>query len=478
MGLLQRLFGIKNATMKEPEWWRQAVSMSPVASGAVVTTNTAMQVSAVWACVRIIAESISSLPVKIYRRNGTDKVHVPDHPLQFLLSGLSNDNQTSLDMLQFLMSNVLLRGTGYALVAYGPRGVRSIEPLYSSYMHVDRTEDGSLVYDYQEPGRPSVYGVNEIWRVTALGSNGITGISPISLGRESIGVAISAEEQAARLYSNGMQVPVAFEKDGVLGDAAYERLKQSLNENYAGSRNAYKSIILEDGLKLKQVGLTAEDSQFLESRKFQISEIARWYRVPLHMLNELDRATFSNIEHQSIEFVTHTLRPWIRQLELSILRDLFSENERKHYYAEFKIDGLLRGDIKTRYDAYGKGIIDGWLSRNEVRGFENLNRVDGLDEYLVPMNMGSTDTEAMGLISGEVKAVLHEHAARKGADFGKWVNDYYPRLADKLVSCGYPPGAVSPYCAGHAAQLKAPGVDVKALTDRWMKTAKLELCHA
>lgn len=470
----------RNNTLKEPEWWRQMLSPMQSASGASVTLDTAVRVSAVWACVRIISESIASLPLNVYeRRNDGGKDLANRHPLFMLLHALPNNEQTSFELIESTLSSILLRGTAYNQVMRSRRGqVGEIRILFTKYMRPDRSADGTLIFDYQEPGNERVFTANDIWRVSSLGHDGVTGLSVLSLGRESIGVAVASEQQAAKLYSNGMQVPAVFEIDSTLKDEQYERLKKELNEKYAGSQNAYKTLVLESGLKYKQIGITAEDSQFLESRKFQIAEIARWFRVPMHMLNELDKATFSNIEHQSLEFVIHTLRPWIRRLELSMLRDLFTEAERARFYAEFKIDALLRGDTKTRYEAYGKAITDGWLSRNEVRGFENLNPQEGLDEYLVPLNMAPTNGEdmdtAQNLVRKEIKAISVEYDKRDPDGFKVWADDFYHRFQGVLINHGVSTDCAEMYAQAHCAIVKHAD-DVHAVMKRWERTAPMEL---
>lgn len=471
--------------MKSPEWWRQTLIMNPVKSGAVVNFDTALTVSAVWSAVRIIAETIASLPLHVYERQEKGKKIAYNHPLNQVLSVLPNDEQTTVELLEFVLSNLLMRGTGYCEKVHNSRGVViGLEPLYTKFMYPDRDLSGQLVFDYQETGNARVYMGDHLWRTAGLGSNGVTGHSPISLGRESLGVALSAEEQAAKLFSNGLQPSVLFEKDGVLSDTAFERLKNELKEK-SGSANAYEAMILEDSLKANQIGFTAEDSQFLESRKFQIAEVARWFRVPLHMLAELDKSTNNNIEHQSIEFVMHTIRPWVKRLEASMLRDLFTPSQRAQHFTEFKIDGLLRGDIKSRYEAYGKAINDGWMNRNEARQFENMNSEDGLDEFLVPLNMRDAsdtdpedDPDAQAAVVREVVAVRTEHKRLDAKAFKEWASNYYPRLADRLVEDGFSISAVSAYCAAHFSAITAPQVDIEQLLNHWQKTAVKDLYHA
>ncbi|MCP5004520.1 MAG: phage portal protein, partial [Planctomycetes bacterium] len=278
-----------------------------------------------------------------------------------------------------------------------------------------KDSNGRLVFDYQETGSARVFKQSEIWRVAGLGSNGVTGLSPISQARESIGFAMALEQHGAVLFKNGTQTDSIFETPGVLSETAFDRLKKQLS-NHQGSGNSHKAMILEAGLTRKNIGMTSEDSQFIETRKLQIADIARYYRIPLHMLNELGNATFSNIEHQSIEFVRDSLTPWLVRIEQSIFRDLLSPDERNRYFAKHSVEGILRGDIKARYEAYGKGIQDGWLNRNEVRVYEDKNQVDGLDEYIMPLNMATNEERAANmqnavindLVAREVRALKHD----------------------------------------------------------------------
>jgi hypothetical protein len=244
---------------------------------------------------------------------------------------------------------------------------------------------------------------------------------------------MSMDRSANRIFSNGAQSSTTLEFDHMLTDEQVEHLRNQWADNYAGWRNAGKPLILESGMKAKAIGMTNADAQFLESRKAQVSEIARWYRVPPHMLGDLDRATFSNIEHQSIEFVTHTIRPWLVRLEQSMARDLLSEAERRRgIYISHTVEGLLRGDIKTRYDAYASAITNGWMSRNEVRSLENFNAADGLDEFLTPLNMASAG-DAHDLADAENKALVLE--SRKPADkFAAWLPGFLERREQAISS--------------------------------------------
>lgn len=428
-------FRPKNAlTLKEPEF---SETMRPDifgGTGVVVTPDRAMQISAVFACVRILAETVASLPLKVYQSTG-DGRSPADHPLNYLLGGSANGEQTAMELREFQMTSLGLRGNSYNLITRSNRGgVGAISALKPSYMDVNRGSNGRLVFDYQEPGNSGVYSVDQIWRIAALGGDGVTGYSPVSLAKESMGVSIATEQSAARLFSNGSQAAMALEFPHTLTPDQVENLRNQFADNYAGYKNAHKPLILESGMTAKQIGLSADDAQFLESRKFQIAEIARWYRVPLHMLNEMSNATFSNIEHQSIEFVMHTIRPWLVRIEQTISRDLLTEQERRRgLFVSHTVEGLLRGDSKSRYEGYASAITNGWMSRNEVRKLENLNPEEGLDEFVVQLNMApATSADVDNLAEAEIKAMRVEAKEREPADWVEWLGGFYDRHAKRI----------------------------------------------
>jgi HK97 family phage portal protein len=478
IGWLKRRF--KNATLKEPEWWRQAMNAKPVTSGVPVNEDTAMQVSAVYACVRILAETIASLPVRVYERNGDSKRVATSHPLDTVLHTTPNAEQTAYELRELQMVHLGLRGTSYNQILRSRMGrIGEIYPLFTQYMNVDRGADGRLIFDYQEPGAARVFSQDEIWRTAGLGSNGVTGLAPISLARESIGLAIATEMHGAKLFSNGAQIPGVLEYPQALSDKAYERLKKEFESRHSGVGNASRTLILEGGMKYQTVGMTSEDSQFIESRKFQISEIARWYRVPLHMLNELDRATFSNIEQQSIEFVVHTIRPWLVRIEQSINRDLLTSQERKRYFVEHNVEGLLRGDTTSRYSAYSQAIQDGWMSRNEVRRLENLDPADGLDDFLVPLNMSPQNaiaaSVAQDLINTEIRAISAENSKKTKDEMRDWLPKFYERHLNKAGDMmGISPESLADYAVNHMKEV-INSENLTATLEGWRNNARDEL---
>ncbi len=349
-----------------------------------------MRVSTVYACVRVLAESVASLPLHVYgRTKGGGKYRAISHPLYEILHSAPNAEMTSFDLRELLMGSLCLTGNAYHRI-YRTRGgqIGELVPIPADTVVVDRAKSGSLVYavDGDKTLRQS-----QVWRIPGMGGDGIVGYSPITLAREAIGLALATEQHGATLFGNGAHPGGILETDGVLRDqGAIDRLRSQFERSYSG-RNANRPLVLERGLKWRQISMSSDDAQFLETRKFQRTEICSIFRVPPHMIGDLERATFSNIEHQSLEFVMHTLRPWLVRIEQSITRDLISPDERGMIFAEFDVRGLLRGDIKSRYDAYNLAIRTGWMSRNEARKLENLNPVDGLDEYLISSDMMQSD---------------------------------------------------------------------------------------
>jgi HK97 family phage portal protein len=335
-------------------WYTDLATVSR--SGANVTPDSAMQVSAVMACVRVLAESMASLPLIVYRRlEPRGKERATEHPLYTILHDAPN------------------------------RSTAELLPLHPDRVKVERLPNGKLLYTVTNPvtGQSRILDRSAVFHVRGLSSDGLWGLSPIALARESIGLALATEAHGSRLFSNKAIPGGILTTPNKLSDIAHRHVKEELLASYSQA-NAHKTLVLEEDLKWEQLGLTNEDSQFLQTRRYQTEEIARIYRMQLHMIGDLTHATYSNVTHLGIEFVMHTLRPWNVRWEQAIQRDLIGSDE---YFAEFLVDALLRGDQDSRYKAYNTGIQAGFLTRNEVREFENLNPLEGLDEPLEPMNM-------------------------------------------------------------------------------------------
>ena len=363
-------------------------------SGVVVSPETAMTVSAVYACVRVLAENVAQLPLIVYERgeDGKSKERQPDHPLAKLLKK-PNFWQTPFEFWEMMVGHAVLRGNAYAFKNTVRGQTRELIPIHPGRVEVEQDSELRLIYKVIDlSGKVNLLKQKDIFHLRGLSWNGFTGVSPIALARESIGLSLATEQHGSALFKNGAQPGAILKHPGKMKDDARKNLKKSWDERFTGE-NAFGTAVLEEGIEWEAVGMTSEDAQFIETRKFQAVDIARWFRVPPHKIGILDRATFSNIEQQSIDFVTDSLMPWTVRAQQIVTRDLILPGERNRVFAEFLLDGLLRGDSKTRAEFYKKAIDTGWMTRNEVRVRENLNPLEGLDEILVPMNMGENSEE-------------------------------------------------------------------------------------
>ena len=360
-------------------------------TGHTVDEEKAMRFSAVYSCVRVLSESVAQLPLKIYRRKGDGRQEAADHYLYPLLHSAPNPRQTAFSFWEAVTASLALWGNAYALIDLDNAGrvaaLWFLDP--STVMPRKDIATGKLVYDVKlTDGTNKTLMWDELFHIPGLGFDGLRGHSVVKVVAEAIGQGIAASEYAGRFFDNDATPRGVLETDAFFKDpSAVERLRKSWNDLYQGTDNAHRVAILENGLKFKPLTINPEDAQLLETRKFNRSEIAGIFRVPLHMIGDLDKATFSNIEHQSIDFVKFSLSPWLKRIEQAISLQLFSPGERKRYFAEFKPEGMLKGDVKSRYEAYEVAIRSGWMSINEVRGLENLNPVEGGDEHYLQMQM-------------------------------------------------------------------------------------------
>ncbi len=362
------------------------------AAGVVVTTDAAMQLAAVQACIRLLAESVASLPLHLYRRlPGGGKERATDHPLYRILHSAPNQVQTSFDFRSVQMVDLCCDGNTYARVVRDDFG-GVVQIVRRSPVSVSRrflTDGVTLVLDVQlADGTRETLFPGQYWRPIGFSLDGITGVSPITYAREAIGLGIAAERHGARFLRNNGTPPIVLEHPDEISPEAARRIEDDWVKLGTGE-NAGRPRVIEEGMKAHVLSISNRDAQYLETRKFQVTEIARIFRVPPHMIADLDKATFSNIEHQALEFVVHTLRPWLVRFEQSITRDLLIGRERDEYFAEFAIDGLLRGDVKSRYEAYQIARQNGWLNADDIRELENLNpQPNGEGKvYLVPANL-------------------------------------------------------------------------------------------
>ena len=358
-------------------------------SGQTVNERTALQTAIVYACVRVLSETIASLPLHTYRYTTNGKEKAIEHPMYYLLHSEPNPEMTSFMFRETLMGHLLLWGNAYAQIIRDGRGkVVGLYPLLPNKMVVNRNNQGQLYYQYEKDGQTYILNRYEVLHIPGLGFDGLIGYSPIAMAKNAIGMAIATEEYGAKFFANGANPGGVLEHPGVVKDPA--RIRESWNAVYQGSSNAHRVAVLEEGMKFQSIGIPPEQAQFLETRKFQINEIARIFRIPPHMVGDLEKSSFSNIEQQSLEFVMYTLDPWVVRWEQAIQRALFSESEKRQYFVKFNVDGLLRGNYESRMNGYAVGRQNGWLSANDIRELENMNRVSaelGGDLYLINGNM-------------------------------------------------------------------------------------------
>jgi len=359
------------------------------ASGVNVTALSAMRQSAVFACVRVLSETVAMLPGITYRRNGRGRDRATDHKLWPLFHDQANAEMTAFEWRELAMHHLLLHGNHFSEIEMNRRGeVLALWPLNPQRMEVRRGEDSALYYHYTLPnGGTHDFPAFQIMHIRGPSPDGIIGYSVIGLARQAIGLGLATEEFGSRFFGNGARPGVVLEHPGTLEPDAYDRLKNSWNESHQGLSNAQRVAILEEGMQLKTLGVPPEDAQFLETRQFQVIDISRFFRVPLHKINELKFATFSNIEHQGLEFVSDSVGPWLTRLEQAITRDLIGPLERQTIFVKFNVNGLLRGDMQSRNQSYAIGRNWGWLSVNEIRALEDMNEIPEGDVYLEPLNM-------------------------------------------------------------------------------------------
>ncbi len=400
MGILE-LIGLKRARDKPTNSYEGSdfsYLFGRTTSGKNVNEMTALQTTAVYACVRILAEAIASLPIHVYKHTDEGKEQDVNHQLYYLLHDEPNPDMTSFVFRETLMSHLLIWGNAYAQIIRDGRGqVLALYPLLPDRMTVKRDDKGELYYVYQrsEEDNPNfkdkgniILKKSEVLHVPGLGFDGLIGYSPIAMAKNAVGMTLATEEYGASFFANGANPGGVLEHPGILKDPS--KVRESWNQVYQGTNNSHKVAVLEEGMSYKTIGIPPNEAQFLETRKFQINEIARLYRIPPHMVGDLEKSSFSNIEQQSLEFVKYTLDPWVVRFEQAFKKALLLPDEKKTYFIKFNVDSLLRGDYQSRMNGYAIGRQNGWLSTNDIRRLEDMNplsKEEGGDLYLVNGNM-------------------------------------------------------------------------------------------
>lgn len=399
MGFFAQLLAGPADVARDPtqdRWWGSAPQAS--AAGVTVSANAAMGIAAFWACVKVIAEDLASLPLITYRRRADGgKDRDPDHPIYDLLHDQPNPWQSSFEWIAFMTASALVTGNGFSLIVPGPRGpVDQLIPLHPET--VSATFDGQRIsYQVRRPdGTQRSYLQDEIFHLPGLTleGQGIFGVSVVRYARETLGLTLAAESHGARVFSQGATLGGVLSHPKRLSEDAARRIRADFEETHAGLGNAHRWAVLEEGMEAKPLSMTNEDAEFLATRAFQIVEICRWFRMQPHKIAHLEHATFSNIEHQALEHVTDTVMPWAKRWERAIKRQLILDKRR--VFAEFLFDDLLRGDTLSRYQAYTAATGQPWMVVNEARRRENMNPIEGGDALIRPLNMAPAEAGATG----------------------------------------------------------------------------------
>lgn len=402
MGIFKGLFKSRDKPTNSYDSPSYSYYFGRTNSGKRVNDRTAMQHTVVYACVRVLSEALAQLPLHVYEYTENGKERAIKHPLYFLLHDQPNPEMTSFIFRETLMSHLLIYGNAYSQIIRNGRGdVMGLYPLTPDRMKVDRDDKNRLIYRYSryDEANPNlkeqgeiILKAEDVLHIAGLGFDGLVGYSPIAMAKNAIGISLACEEYGSTFFANGASPSGILEHPGVIKDP--EKVRQGWQNAY-GSGNSHKVAVLEEGMKYQPISIPNNEAQFLETRKFQVEEIARLYRVPLHMIDDLDRATFSNIEQQSLEFVKYTLDPWLVRWEQALQKSLLNDGEKGRYFIKFNVEGLLRGDYASRMQGYSIGIQNGFLCPNDIRTLENMNLIPedkGGFTYMVngsmtPLNM-------------------------------------------------------------------------------------------
>lgn len=388
MGLLTGFFERRAHPSADADWGRLLGGGLETHAGVDVTVEGALSLPAVFACVRVLAETVASLPLLVYERLERGKRRAADYPLYNLLHRQPNPEQSAFDFFLLMMSHTATWGNAFAEIEQSGRGgVLGLWPLRPDKMQMMR-RNGRILYAYTLPtGQTVTLRADQVLHFRGLSGDGMAGYSPVRVAMQAVGLGLATEEFGARFFGNGARPGMVLQHPGTLTGEGFKNLAESWEEEHGGLSQSHRVRILEEGMTANVVGVPPEEAQFLETRQFQAQEIARIFRMPPHKIGLLENATFSNIEHQAIEFVTDTIRPWLVNYEQAMMRQLLSPEQRAQYFVEFVLEGLLRGDTASRYQAYGIGRQNGWLSVNDIRELENMDVIEGGDEYLTPLNM-------------------------------------------------------------------------------------------
>ena len=478
--LLERIFA-PQASAPGPlaDYWYEPVGQ-PASSGVAVTPDGALMDPTVFACIRVLTETVGMLPLDLFRKLTRGRELALDNEWYDLLHDHPNDEQTSQEWREMMVGHMALRGKAYSKKVYDPLTGRpqALIPLHPDRMKLVRVTDGSLRYDYRnDKGLTETYLPDEIFYLPGF----MGGLSVISAARETIGGALAQQQVANRFHASANSPRGALVTDKKLGVDGKQRLKQQWDETQGGVARAFGTAVLEDGLKWQQIGMTWEDAQFLDTRKFPRSELASFFRVPLHMVNDLDRSTNNNIEHQGLEFVIYTMMPWFTRFENRINTELLeSEPGQPKVIAKLNVRALLRGDNKSRGDYYRAMVELGIYTRNEVRELEELDPLEGLDEPLTPLNMSQpgqqppasviapqhramTESTALRGVRRETSAIARKSVQLAADDtaWRAWVSEFYTEhISHVAEALCIGPGLARLWCEEQKAMVLESGITI------------------
>ena len=488
---------LRAATPRGPsdDFWYEPTGAGVNHAGIAVTPDIALKASAVYACVKILAETIATMPLAIHRElPGGGRVPAPEHPLDELIRFQPNSWQTAVEFWEMTILHAALRGTGYAEIKPGQRGaVDQLIPLHTDRVKAERLPDGSLRFKVTNPktGQMRTLLQEEVFRIPGMSSDGVNGLRAVDLASEAIGLGMAADGYAARVFSNRLNMGGFLVHPGKITTDAQKNLIDKIMERLAGVENAHRPMILQEGIKFEKASMDAKAAQLIEARKWQIGEIARYWRIPLHMLNIDDQTNRSTVESQALDFVKYTLRPWVRRIEQAARRDLIVA--KRTYSLKFNMDALLRGDSAARASyfsaALGSGGSPPWMTQNEVRVREGMNESDepGANRLGVGTNPDTSGQQALvddsprgragRLARKEIAAVrraLMRFAGEPDA-FRTWVSAFYGgHVSFTMETLDCTKYAAKTYCEYQRGDLLASN-DLEATLDRWQADLATEI---
>lgn len=395
MSILQKArtwLALKAFDLADAISYRKLLGSSESDAGPAVSPRTALQLATVWACVRLISETIATLPLLVYQRNSADdgRSVARNHPLYAILHDSPNANMTAVEFWEAVVAQLCLWGNAYCLKSFAPGGrLIALDPLRPDLMVVRLMRDGSLKFCYSDPKGYVEYSEDQIFHVKGFGVDGLIGLSPIAYARNSLGSARAADEASGKVFKNGMRAGGALTMANILNPDQRKQIRESMAEQLAGAANTGKLMVLEGGSTYTPLSMNPDDAQMLQTRSFNIEEICRWFRVPPFMVGHSEKSTSwgTGLEQQMIGFLTFALRPYLTRIEQGIRKSLLPPAERGRVFAEYSLEGLMRADSAARAAFYASAAQNGWLTRNEIRSLENRPPLAGGDELTVQSNL-------------------------------------------------------------------------------------------